>query len=71
MIKNGRIVRMSTFGKLYTVTTAGESHCRGITAIVDGVPPGLPLNEADVQAQLSRRRPGQSDLTTPASILPA
>lgn len=58
---------MSTFGTLFRVSTAGESHCSGITAIVDGVPPGLQLNEQDIQTQLSRRRPGQSNLTTPVS----
>ncbi|KAG0167085.1 hypothetical protein DFQ28_006687 [Apophysomyces sp. BC1034] len=56
---------MSTFGKLYRVTTFGESHCKGVGAIVDGVPPGMALEEADIQPQLSRRRPGQSKLTTP------
>lgn len=55
----------STFGTLYTVTTFGESHCKGIGAIVDGCPPGMGLTENDIQQQLSRRRPGQSDLTTP------
>lgn len=55
----------STLGTLYTVTTFGESHCKGVGAIVDGCPPGLDLVEADIQKQLSRRRPGQSDLTTP------
>ncbi len=55
----------STFGTLYRVTTFGESHCKGVGAIVDGCPPGLALTEADIQPQLSRRRPGQSDLTTP------
>ena len=44
---------------------ANESHCRSVGCIVDGVPPGLPLTEADIQPQLSRRRPGQSSLTTP------
>jgi len=56
---------MSSFGTAFRVTTAGESHCKGVTAIVDGVPPGLELSELDLQTQLSRRRPGQSDLTTP------
>ncbi|MBW0521092.1 hypothetical protein O181_060807 [Austropuccinia psidii MF-1] len=56
---------MSTFGAIFRVTTAGESHCSGVTAIVDGVPPGLELKESDIQTQLSRRRPGQSNLTTP------
>lgn len=56
---------MSTFGTLFRVTTYGESHCASVGAIVDGCPPGLPLEAQDVQTQLSRRRPGQSNLTTP------
>jgi len=56
---------MSTFGTLFRVTTYGESHCPSVGAIVDGIPPGLPLEAKDVQVQLSRRRPGQSNLTTP------
>lgn len=55
----------SSFGTLYRVSTFGESHCKGVGAIVDGCPPGMELTEEDVQLQLSRRRPGQSDLTTP------
>ena len=55
----------STLGTLYTVTTFGESHCKGVGAVVDGCPPGLELTEADIQPQLTRRRPGQSDLSTP------
>lgn len=50
------------------MTTFGESHCKAVGVIVDGVPPGLPLTEDDVQPQLSRRRPGQSSLTTPVSV---
>ncbi|TEB39150.1 chorismate synthase [Coprinellus micaceus] len=56
---------MSTFGKVFRVTTYGESHCASVGAIVDGCPPGLELSPADIQVQLSRRRPGQSNLTTP------
>ncbi|RPD70795.1 chorismate synthase [Lentinus tigrinus ALCF2SS1-7] len=56
---------MSTFGTLFRVTTYGESHCASVGAIIDGCPPGLPLVAQDVQTQLSRRRPGQSNLTTP------
>jgi len=55
----------STFGTLYRVTTFGESHGLGVGAVVDGVPPGLALAEDDIQPQLTRRRPGQSALSTP------
>eukprot|EP00124_Ichthyophonus_hoferi_P003404 Ihof_evm2s292 gene=Ihof_evmTU2s292 len=56
---------MSTFGRYFRVTTFGESHCKGVGCIVDGIPPRLPLTEKDVQPQLTRRRPGQSSITTP------
>ncbi|CEP20841.1 ARO2 [Cyberlindnera jadinii] len=56
---------MSSFGTLFKVTTYGESHCKSVGCIVDGVPPGLELTEDDIQPQLTRRRPGQSKLTTP------
>ncbi len=54
----------NTFGKLFTVTTYGESHGLGIGAIIDGCPPGLDLNEQDLQHDLDRRRPGTSRYTT-------
>ncbi|MDI5890768.1 chorismate synthase [Halomonas rhizosphaerae] len=54
----------NTFGKLFTVTTFGESHGPALGAIVDGCPPGLPLTEADLQRDLDRRRPGSSRHTT-------
>ncbi|KAF9457478.1 chorismate synthase [Collybia nuda] len=56
---------MSTYGTLFRVTTYGESHCASVGAIIDGCPPGLELSAADIQVQLTRRRPGQSNLTTP------
>ncbi len=55
----------SSFGTLFKVTTFGESHGRRVGAVVDGCPAGLRLEAADIQAQLDRRRPGQSALTTP------
>lgn len=55
----------STFGTLFRVTTFGESHCRGVGAVVDGCPAGMELSEADIQPQLTRRRPGQSGISTP------
>ncbi len=54
----------NTFGQAFTLTTFGESHGPGLGAVVDGCPPGLPLAEADLQADLDRRRPGQSKYTT-------
>ncbi len=55
----------STIGLLYKVSTFGESHGKAVGAIVDGCPANLELSEADIQPQLTRRRPGQSDMTTP------
>jgi chorismate synthase len=54
----------STFGEIFRVATFGESHCKGVGAVVDGCPAGIALSEADIQPQLDRRRPGQSKLTT-------
>ena len=56
---------MSTFGTHFRVTTYGESHCPSVGCIVDSPPPGLPLTASDIQPALTRRRPGQSALTTP------
>ena len=54
----------NTLGKLFTVTTAGESHGPALVAIVDGCPPGMELCEADLQHDLDRRKPGTSRHTT-------
>jgi len=55
----------NTFGKIFTVSTWGESHGPAVGAVVDGCPPRLPLEPVDIQAELDRRRPGQSDIVTP------
>lgn len=55
----------NSFGKLFSISTWGESHGPSVGVVVDGCPPALPLTEAEVQADLDRRRPGQSDITTP------
>ncbi len=55
----------SHFGELFRVSTFGESHGGGVGVIIDGCPPRLPLAEADIQADLDRRRPGQSEIVTP------
>ena len=54
----------NTFGKLFTITTAGESHGQALIGIVDGCPAYLDLSEEDLQVDLDRRRPGQSKYTT-------
>ncbi len=54
----------STFGKLLTMTTWGESHGKGVGVVVDGCPAGLSLSEEDIQRYLDRRKPGQSKFTT-------
>ncbi len=54
----------NTFGKLFTVTTFGESHGPAIGCIVDGCPPGLPVDAGDIQPFLDKRRPGQSKYTS-------
>ena len=54
----------NSIGKLFVVTSFGESHGAAIGAIVDGCPPGLELNTADLQPDLDRRKPGQSKFTT-------
>lgn len=55
----------NAFGRLFRILTWGESHGPAIGVVIDGCPAGLPLSPSDVQRELDRRRPGQSDLTTP------
>lgn len=54
----------NSFGKLFTVSTFGESHGLALGAVVDGCPPGIELSEEDLQRDLDRRKPGQSRYTT-------
>lgn len=54
----------NSFGQLFRITTAGESHGPGNVVIIDGVPPGIPLNVDDLLVDLNRRRPGQSKIVT-------
>ena len=53
-----------TFGKLFSVTTYGESHGPSMGGVVDGCPPGLEISEDDIQVDLDRRRPGRSRYVT-------
>lgn len=55
----------SNFGQIFRISTWGESHGGGVGVVVDGCPPQIPLTEADIQVDLDRRRPGQSEVTTP------
>jgi chorismate synthase len=55
----------SSFGDLFRISTFGESHGGGVGVIIDGCPPRLPLDLEQIQADLDRRRPGQSRITTP------
>jgi chorismate synthase len=55
----------SFFGEVFRIATWGESHGGGVGVVIDGCPPRLPLTEADIQPDLDRRRPGQSDIVTP------
>ncbi len=55
----------SIYGKTFTVSTFGESHGKAVGVVVDGVTPGIELNEKDIQKDLDRRKPGQSSVTTP------
>ena len=55
---------MNTFGKLFTLTTFGESHGVAVGGVVDGMPPGIPIDIDFIQRELARRKPGQSRITT-------
>ncbi|MGL5731569.1 MAG: chorismate synthase, partial [Bacteroidales bacterium] len=55
----------NTFGNIYCLTSFGESHGPAIGGVIDGMPAGITIDLDFVQAELDRRRPGQSDLTTP------
>ncbi len=54
----------SSCGQIFRITTFGESHGIGVGVVIDGVTPGIEINEADIQHQLDRRKPGQSGITT-------
>ena len=54
----------NSFGDIFRVSTWGESHGPAIGCVIDGVPPRLPLSEADIQTYLDQRRPGQSRFVT-------
>jgi chorismate synthase len=55
----------NSFGQLFRITTFGESHGGAVGVVIDGVRPSLDLSEGDIQKELDRRKPGQSEITTP------
>ncbi len=55
---------MSSFGRIYRVTTFGESHSQSVGVVIEGIPPRMELSISDIQPQLTRRRPGQSRINT-------
>ena len=55
---------MNAYGKIFRITTFGESHGPAIGVVIDGCPAGLPIDESFIQAELDRRKPGQSKITT-------
>jgi chorismate synthase len=59
----------NTLGKMFRITTFGESHGKAVGVVIDGVRPNVPIDEADIQKELDRRRPGQSNVTTPRKEL--
>ncbi len=59
----------NSFGKLFTISTWGESHGGAVGVVVDGCPPNLPISAEEIQFELDRRRPGQSDIVTPRKEL--
>jgi chorismate synthase len=65
MIETEERAMGNSFGHTFRITTWGESHGGGVGVVIDGCPPRLELAEPDIQAELDRRRPGQSRVTTP------
>ena len=55
----------SSFGNLFRISTWGESHGIGVGVVIDGCPPQIEISEEDIQKELDRRRPGQSEIVTP------
>lgn len=57
----------SSYGQVFKISTFGESHGKAVGVIIDGVPPGIEITEEEIQVEMNRRKPGQSDVTTPRS----
>ena len=54
----------NTFGQTFKITTWGESHGTAVGVTIDGCPPGIEITEEEIQYELNRRKPGQSEITT-------
>ena len=54
----------NSYGKIFKISTFGESHGKAVGVVIDGCPAGIEINEAQIQVDLRRRKPGQSELTT-------
>ena len=54
----------NTFGKIFCLTSFGESHGKALGCVIDGCPPGLKIDESDIQKDLDRRKPGKSKYTS-------
>ena len=54
----------NTYGKIFKITTSGESHGKAVSVTIDGCPSGLALDLKEIQYELDRRKPGQSKITT-------
>ena len=55
----------NVFGKLFRISTFGESHGGGVGVVIDGCPPGIAITPEEIQMELDRRKPGQSRISTP------
>lgn len=55
----------NSFGKIFRITTFGESHGKAVGVIIDGCPPDIEISEEEIQIEVDRRKPGQSKITTP------
>jgi chorismate synthase len=64
-VSESKFSMSSSFGHLFRISTFGESHGGGVGVVIDGCPPRLEISEVEIQAELERRRPGQSKITTP------
>ncbi len=64
-VNDYRLIMGNSFGHLFRITTFGESHGGGVGVVIDGCPPRLKIDASEIQAELDRRRPGQSKITTP------